>query len=453
MGSVRRPKMSKCAGFLLLLALSGASAASLTVKAHYPWSKTSLIVHCKAHIALGAGILNYGDLDSDRSETMVQQPSKVEWTSSVNYRPQDVGRRVQLTFMIVFNFSLTAAPAEFSACAKACPAVRTGLGLQNLGAPVWVNLKEGGTQVDAWPYFCTQRGKVATQTLYSPELATNRTLTVYRPLGLVENTLPRPSAMAVKHDGQEFVPLQLNTILDAMIISGEIQELVVVGVNSWSTGAADPMSGLDYRNGILTPFKQNDTCVCNTFLRWSNACNLTLSGATGRGDDYANFLVKQILPTVSAQLGVTLDRRTTISWGYSLGGLTAAYHAYAYPKTFGIAIAGSPSLWFNCGELVEPLVTLVPSSSKLYLDVGNAEPKAMHTLPRVVYQRLLQRDTFRDGANVWLTEGEGDYHNPNAFYFKRGPRALKAVLPGESRDQSHYEPPKMDWGPTYGKLL
>jgi len=438
--------MSNCAGFLLLLTLAGASAASLTVTAHYPWSETSPLVHCNARIALGAGISNYGDhrepgpngtsFPYPKPGPMTQQPSKTEWTSSIDYRPQDVGRRVQLTFEIIWEM----ASNQSAACAEVCPTLQSSPFLRNLGATVWVELKEGGTQADAWPYFCTHRGKVADQTLYSPELATNLTLSVYRPPGLVENPLPRPSAMAAFHDGFTNIGSSslVSTILDGMILTGEIQELVVVGIDS--------KNGTSFRDAIFTPYKRNNSCVCPEQSAW--CIPRTTVDPSGQGDDYLRFLVKQVLPTMSAQLGVTLDRRTTISWGYSKGGLAAAYHAYAAPETFGIVITGSPSLWYNCGEIVEPLIAGVPPSSKLYMDWGNAVGPLEGPLQRMVYQGLLQRDGFSDGSNVWLTEVEGDYHEPNGF-FKRVPRALKAVLPPQSRDPSHYEPPSMDWGPTY----
>ena len=81
---------------------------------------------------------------------------------------------------------------------------------------------EGGWHsADAWPYFYTYPGKVADQTLYSPDQATNRTLLVCRPPGLVENPLPRPSAMAVVHDHGSFVT-STSALLDEMIVAGEV---------------------------------------------------------------------------------------------------------------------------------------------------------------------------------------------------------------------------------------
>jgi len=267
--------------------------------------------------------------------------------------------------------------------------------------------------------------------MYSPQLNRTRTIYTFVPPGLIENPLPRETSLAVLHDGQ--LLLTLAPVLNGLVVAGDVREIVVVGVDS-----SDPAIP-NYRGGILTPSACNPECVCPlASSSWCHAGCDPGDSPSGLGAKYLAFLTDSLLPSVTASLNVTILAHNTASWGYSLGGLTAWYHSYTAPLTFGASIAGSPSLWWNCGEALRD-VDKIARTSRVYIDVGSAEGLYMNVPERLAYEELISFG-FVDGQSAWLSVARGDFHEFNSFAMKM-PRALKAVFPGALGDMSHYEPP------------
>lgn len=391
-----------------------AEPRQLQVTVHYP---AAMLKACNATIHVASA------LASSFSGLPMAPGQSDEWLAAINYTGHDVGRRVVVTFELVLPFS---SPLPSSSCLAVCP--NLAYMARNLGAPNQVVLLERQTLLHVWPYFCQRAGSVAEVTVRSPALGNERRLFTYSPPGLVENPLTRPISLAVLHDGQ-IVP-SLIPILDTLITTGDVQELVVVGVDS------DDPKVPNYRGAILTPSVCQPKCICPPDSAW---CRQSCApGTSGNGSAYLSFLIDTALPTVRATLGISPTAANTASWGYSLGGLTAWYHAYTAPSVFGAVIAGSPSLWYNCGEVI-PRMADIPTSSRVYIDVGDEEGAVMDIPATTAYEDLLSRG-FKDGENAWLTLAAGDFHESNSFLMKM-PRALKAVFPGSAGDMSHYMPP------------
>jgi enterochelin esterase-like enzyme len=412
----------------LIHRVSSANAPSrfLHIRAMYP---SHILDVCNASLAVAVSTNNYKTLGMNRSTDEL-------WTAALMYKDSDVGRQVEVTF----NFNMSSLPS--TECQELC-----GLaGGRDLGARTGVELLAGSTELLVYPYFCNYQGRVKKSTLYSPQLDNNRPIYTYIPPSLVENPLRRHIAVAVLHDGQVMNVPGVSGILDSLVAMGDIKEAVVIGIDS-----SDPHIA-NYRGALLTPSSCTNDCTCpiganNT---WCNRPALQCSGGmepSGNGTQYMDFISDTVLPAVTKDLGIRTTADDTASWGYSLGGLTAWWHAYTAPKVFGKAVAGSPSLWWNCGKTLSGVAAL-PPTSKLYIDVGSAEGPIMYIPARQLYEQLLHRQGFADGVNVFLSVGEGDHHDTNGF-LKRMPRALKSLFPPNftSDYNARYTPPNLAWGP------
>lgn len=62
---------------------------------------------------------------------------------------------------------------------------------------------------------------------------------------------------------------------------------------------------------------------------------------------YLSFFTDELVPQVESKLNLTADRKDRAIIGTSMGGLTAAYFAFARPDIFGMAGIQSPAFWFK----------------------------------------------------------------------------------------------------------
>jgi len=64
-------------------------------------------------------------------------------------------------------------------------------------------------------------------------------------------------------------------------------------------------------------------------------------------ETYLNFLTTEFKPIIEKNYAVTKDPAQTAILGTSMGGLSAAYFAFARPSVFGLAGIQSPAFWFK----------------------------------------------------------------------------------------------------------
>ncbi|PLS03113.1 alpha/beta hydrolase [Neobacillus cucumis] len=92
----------------------------------------------------------------------------------------------------------------------------------------------------------------------------------------------------------------------------------------------------------------------------------------GRGEEYLNFIVTELKPTIDKKYWTRKDH-TSIA-GISLGGLISTYAACRYPKIFKRVAAISPGYYRNQEEIENLLkISDLTSIEKFYLDFGTTE--------------------------------------------------------------------------------
>lgn len=100
---------------------------------------------------------------------------------------------------------------------------------------------------------------------------------------------------------------------------------------------------------------------------------------TGGAKVLLDLLVHELAPRLEARFPLDPSRRTISGW--SLGGLFACHALMQHPQHFHQALAVSPSLWWNDGELIDSPTDL--SGKKIYLAVGEHESNHRQAWPPV----------------------------------------------------------------------
>ncbi|WP_162996319.1 alpha/beta hydrolase [Mucilaginibacter celer] len=97
----------------------------------------------------------------------------------------------------------------------------------------------------------------------------------------------------------------------------------------------------------------------------------------GRGDDYVQFLIKNLKPYVDTHYRTIKDAKHTTIAGSSMGGLISMYAAVKHPEVFGNAGIFSPALWIapDLYKLVKE--TALSKSARFYFVCGDAESDSM----------------------------------------------------------------------------
>lgn len=152
----------------------------------------------------------------------------------------------------------------------------------------------------------TPRGKLETRSVSSAVLKEERAYQVYTPPGYDPKS-KRKYGVLVCFDGNEWVA-GFPGYGDNIIAAKKVPPLIVVFVHHQETRSRD-----------LACYKP-----------------------------FADFIANELLPAVRAAYpSATKDPRRTIVYGYSLGGLCAAYCGLTHPETFGNVLSLSGSFWVS----------------------------------------------------------------------------------------------------------
>ncbi len=87
---------------------------------------------------------------------------------------------------------------------------------------------------------------------------------------------------------------------------------------------------------------------------------------------YLKFMTEELVPAVEASYSVSKSPEKTAVIGSSMGGLSAAYFAFAKPNVFGLAGVQSPAFWFRpdiytlCDNPEKPPVKMFMTSGTMY---------------------------------------------------------------------------------------
>ena len=151
----------------------------------------------------------------------------------------------------------------------------------------------------------------------------------------------------------------------------------------------------------------------------------------GRGDQYLDFIVHTVKPTVDQRFRTRLERSQTGIMGSSLGGLISLYGFFTFQDVFGFAGAMSPALWFGRRAIFD---TIAPRrwTGRIYLDIGTAEGRALVRDVRLMGRMLRQR-TDRPRLNLRVVEDRGARHHESAWA-ARFEHAVRFLLPTPPAD-------------------
>jgi len=96
----------------------------------------------------------------------------------------------------------------------------------------------------------------------------------------------------------------------------------------------------------------------------------------GGADAFLDFIEKDLKPEIELRLPINRDRQTL--FGHSLGGFFTLYTLFTRPHLFSSYVAGSPSIWWNKGELLDRAGTLAGNApdlrgKRLLIGIGGDE--------------------------------------------------------------------------------
>jgi len=214
------------------------------------------------------------------------------------------------------------------------------------------------------------------------------------------------------HDGQNLFDPETSFIkgnywrvgetADAVIASGEVEPLVIVGVYNAGVG----------RVNQYTPVEDK-----------------RLGG--GKADAYGQMIVDELRPFIARRYRTLAGRENCGMGGSSLGGLVTLYLGLRYPDVFGKLAVLSPSVWWRDRVILGYIDRLQQKTGQLvWLDIGTREGRRALPDARAL-KRLLIKKGWRLGVDLEYREIEGGKHSEYAWAERVGP-LLKFLFPRRS---------------------
>jgi len=198
------------------------------------------------------------------------------------------------------------------------------------------------------------------------------------------------------HDGQNLFDPETSFIkgnywrvgetADAMIASGEVEPLVIVGI--YNAGAQ--------RINEYTPLEDR-----------------RLGG--GNADAYGQMLVEELRPFVAHHYRTLAGPENCGMGGSSLGGLVTLYLGLRYPEVFGKLAVLSPSVWWRDRVILTYVERIrQKTGQRIWLDIGTNEGRRALSDARAL-KRLLVKKGWRQGRDLEFGEIEGAQHSEYAW--------------------------------------
>jgi predicted alpha/beta superfamily hydrolase len=186
---------------------------------------------------------------------------------------------------------------------------------------------------------------------------------------------------------------------DAMIASGEVEPLVIVGI---------------YNNGP----KRID--------EYTPVGDRRLGG--GKADAYGQMVVDELRPFIAQRYRTLVGPENCGMGGSSLGGLVTIYLGMRYPDVFGKLAILSPSVWWRDRVILRYVEQIrQKTGQKIWLDIGTCEGRRALTDARSL-KRLLLKKGWRMGKDLEYREIVGAKHTEYAWADRVGP-LLKFLFP------------------------
>jgi predicted alpha/beta superfamily hydrolase len=211
------------------------------------------------------------------------------------------------------------------------------------------------------------------------------------------------------HDGQNLFDPETSFIkgnywrvgetADAMIASGEVEPMVIVGI--YNAGA-------------------------NRIKEYTPLEDRRLGG--GQADAYGQMVVEELRPFIAHHYRILAGAENCGMGGSSLGGLVTMYLGMRYPDVFGKLAVLSPSVWWRDRVILKFVEKLRgQTGQKIWLDIGTSE--GHRALPDArSLKRLLIKKGWRPGKDLEYHEIHGGQHSEYAWAERFGP-LLKFLFP------------------------
>lgn len=263
-----------------------------------------------------------------------------------------------------------------------------------------------GERCEIYPFFGKTRGtRINHANFISKEFQNSRTLRIYLPPSYFENLQKKYPVLYVQ-DGQNLfdpetsafgVEWALDETLDRLISNGEMEEVIVVGIDHTGT---------------------------NRLFEYTT--KMDLFPESGGSAKYKDFLKKTLMPYIEERYRVLKAPKNTGIMGSSLGGLVSFELAWTEPSIFGKIGVLSGSFWWNYEEWASRVANAEKKKIQIYLDCGT------------INDGLAETERF---AEILRTKGylmlfyreEGGRHQ-ESFWAKRVERPLKFLFPFQSTD-------------------
>ena len=211
------------------------------------------------------------------------------------------------------------------------------------------------------------------------------------------------------HDGQNLFDPETSFIkgnywrvgetADALIASGEIEPLVIVGI--YNTGVK--------RIDEYTPVEDK-----------------RLGG--GKADAYGQMVVDELRAFVAHRYRTLAGASNCGMGGSSLGGLVTLYLGMRYPDVFGKLAVLSPSVWWRDRVILRFVEQLRgKTGQRIWLDIGTSEGRRALPDTRAL-KRLLIKKGWRPGKDLEYHEIQGGKHSEYAWAERVGPM-LQTLFP------------------------
>jgi predicted alpha/beta superfamily hydrolase len=202
----------------------------------------------------------------------------------------------------------------------------------------------------------------------------------------------------------------VDEICDQLIAAGEMEELIVVGIDNGGVQRVDE----------YTPWSDGGTA------------------RGGGGQEHLREIIDGLMPWVEQSYRVRGGPNSTGFAGSSLGGLMALYAARERSGIFGRVAALSPSLWWSGGRILGGWSRPARDYPRLWVDMGSREghratPSGMVEVSDAItdlrgLRAQLVETGYIDSDRLRVVEVEGGEHN-EAAWSARLPEILRYLFP------------------------
>jgi predicted alpha/beta superfamily hydrolase len=222
----------------------------------------------------------------------------------------------------------------------------------------------------------------------SPQLGNERTLRIYLPPSYGSETRRRYPVLYM-HDGQNlFDPKtasygtewNIDEVADRLVRQGDMEEVIVVGIDNTGDRIAEYTPGSDPRYG------------------------------GGKLDAYAAFVAKTVKPWIDAHYRTRPGREHTAVMGSSLGGLASIGIARRYPQLFSMAGGVSSSFWWNGQDALKHPPPHMPV--RFYIDAGTVNDGLEES---EAFRQALVKNGYREGRDLLFLADPGGRHNEQSW--------------------------------------